>query len=296
MSLLKRLSVACVSLSILTSAQAAMANALAFTANGGNITAFEGDLPARSIGGIALPKGSVTVSGTTINVNAVPEWLFDKHQVLTGIVINPKLSSENNQSTVTGIAYFLHGEWLSNLGRNQASEVVDLTNGAALSGHIGGTSSSALDMVLVDGTRRSINFSDISSITSPRAYPFKIPASSVTIEPSDGSYTAEVNEITFTPAMFRTRLALFSSNKPQVPKSTLPGTEGGISNKYIATMIATDIISNTIAPAIAIPIVFTRSTLHARQLIFFNENNSVNQPLFSPQIFGNGSIYTYPTH
>ena len=90
---------------------------------------------------------------------------------------------------------------LSNLGRNLASEVVDLTDGAALSGHIGGTSSSALDMVLVDGTRRSINFSDISSITSPRAYPFKIPASSVTIEPSDGSYTAEVNEITFTPAM-----------------------------------------------------------------------------------------------
>ncbi len=296
MRLLKQLAVASLSISILSFAQAAKANSLAFTANGGNIIAFEGDVPARSIGGVALPKGSVTVSGTTINVNAVPEWLFDQHQVLTGIVINPKLSTENNQSTVTGIAYFLHGEWLSNLGRNLASEVVDLTDGAALSGHIGGTSSSALDMVLVDGTRRSINFSDVSSITSPRAYPFKIPASSIKIEPSDGSYTAEVNEITFTPAMFHSRLALFSSNKPQVPKSTLPGTEGGVSNKYIATMIATDIISNTIAPSIAIPIVFTRSTLHARQLLFINGNNSVSAPPFQPQIFGNGSIYTYPTH
>jgi hypothetical protein len=95
--------------------------------------------------------------------------------------------------------------------------------------------------------------------------------------------------------MFHSHLALFSSNKPQVPKSTLPGTEGGISNKYIATMIATDIIAGTIAPAIAIPITFTRSTLHARQLEFINQNNSVALPPFSPQIWGNGTIHFYPT-
>ncbi len=295
MRLLKRLAVASVSLSILSFTQAAKANSLAFTANGGNITAFEGDIPARSIGGVALPKGSVSISGNAINVNAVPEWLFDKHNVLTGILINPKLTTENNQSVMSGIAYYLHGDWLNNLGRNQASEVVVVTDGAAFSGHIVGASSSALDMVLVDGNRKSINFADVSSITSPRAYTFRIPATSLKIEPSDGSYTAEVNDISFSPAMFRSRIALFSSNKPQVPKSTLPGTEGGISNKYIATMIATDILSNTIAPAIAVPIVFTRSTLHARQLLFFNENNSVNQPLFAPQIFGNGSVYFYPT-
>jgi hypothetical protein len=59
-------------------------------------------------------------------------------------------------------------------------------------------------------------------------------------------------------------------------------------------MIATDIVSNTIAPAIAIPITFTRSTLHARQLLFFNENNSVSQPPFAPQIWQNGTIHFYP--
>ncbi len=272
----------------------AFAGQLAFTANGANITAFEGDVESKSIGGVALPKGSISISGNTINVNAVPDWLFDRHNVLTGVVINPKLTTEGTSSVITGLAYFTKGEWLTSLGRNQASEIVTLNDGMALSGHIGGTSSSALDMVLADGTRRSVNFSDIAALQSPRAYPFRIPATSVKIEPSDGSYTAEVASASFTPAMFHSHLALFSSNKPQVPKSSLPGTEGGVSNKYIATMIATDIISGTIAPAIAIPIVFTRSTLHARQLEFINQNNGVGQKPFTPQIFSNGSINFYP--
>jgi hypothetical protein len=299
MSLIKRLSVACLCLSTLNLTQAASANTLAFTATGGNINAFEGDIPARSIGGVALPKGSVSVSGNTINVNAVPDWLFDKHNVLTGVILNPKLStattgSSTDTSTITGIAYFLKGEWLSNLGRNQSSEIVTLTNGTVLAGNIGGTSNTALDMVLVDGTHRSIDFSNVESITSPRAYPFKIPASSLKIEPSDGSYTAEVNSVSFTPAMFHSGLNLFATNKPQVPKSTLPGTEGGISNKYIATMIATDILVNTIAPAIAIPIVFTRSTLKDQQLLFINGNNSLAQPPFSPQVYANGTVHFFP--
>lgn len=273
----------------------AFAGQLAFTANGGNITAFEGDVESKSIGGVALPKGSISISGNTINVNAVPDWLFDRHNVLTGVVINPKLATEGSSSVITGLAYFTKGEWLTNLGRNQASEIVTLNNGMALSGHVGGASSTALDMVLADGTRRTVNFSDIAAIQSPRAYPFRIPASSVKIEPSDGSYTAEVASASFTPAMFHSRLSLFSSNKPQVPKSSLPGTEGGISNKYLATMIATDIISGTIVPAIAIPIVFTRSTLHARQLLYINENAGSAQPPFSPQIWGDGSLHFYPT-
>ena len=273
----------------------AFAGQLAFTANGANITAFEGDVESKSIGGVALPKGSISISGNTINVNAVPDWLFDRHNVLTGVVINPKLVTEGSSSVITGLAYFTKGEWLTNLGRNQASEIVTLNDGLALAGHIGGASSTALDMVLADGTRRSVSFTDISAIQSPRAYPFRIPASSVKIEPSDGSYTAEVASVSFTPAMFHSHLALFSSNKPQVPKSTLPGTEGGVSNKYIATMIATDIIAGTIAPAIAIPIVFTRSTLHARQLSFINQNNGLALPPFTPQVFSNGSVYFYPT-
>lgn len=293
---MKRLKIASLlCLALCASSSSGFAGQLAFTANGGNITAFEGDVDSKSIGGVALPKGSISISGNTITVNAVPDWLFDRHAVLTGVVINPKLTQEGSGSVITGLAYFTKGEWLTNLGRNQAFEVVTLNDGAALSGHIAGASNSVLDMVLVNGTRRSVNFSEVASITSPRAYPFRIPANSVKIEPSDGSYTADVSNATFNTNMFHGRLALFSSNKPHVPKSSLPGTEGGVSDKYIATMIATDIIVGTIAPAVAIPIVFTRSTLHARQLSFINQNADAGQPPFSPQFFSNGSVYFYPT-
>lgn len=294
MSLSKRSSFVALSLAFIAAMPGALANTLAFTASGGNITAFEGDCEARSLGGLALPKGVVSISGNTITVNAVPDWLFDRHPVLSGVVINPALVTSGSSNTVTGTAYFTKGEWLNNLGSIRAAEIITLKNGAILSGHVAGANTSALDMVLADGTRRSVNFIDLESITSPRAYPFKIPASSVKIEPSDGSYTAEVSTASFSPAMFHSHLALFSSNKPHVPKSTLAGTEGGVSDKYIAMMIATDIVSNTIAPAIAIPITFTRSTLHARQLLFFNENNSVSQPPFAPQIWQNGTIHFYP--
>lgn len=295
MFLFKRTSVVAISLALLAAVPGAFASTLAFTANGGNITAFEGDCEARSIGGVSLPKGTIAISGNTITVSAVPDWLFDRHAVLTGVVINPRLTTSGTVNTVTGLAYFTKGEWLTNLGPNRASEIVTLTNGTALAGHIAGAGTSSLDMVLADGTRRAVGFAEIESITSPRAYPFKIPASSVKIEPSDGSYTAEVALASFTPAMFHSHLALFSSNKPHVPKSTLPGTEGGVSDKYIAAMIATDIITGTIAPAIAIPITFTRSTLHARQLEFINQNNSVALPPFNPQIYSNGTIHFYPT-
>ena len=52
---------------------------------------------------------------------------------------------------------------------------------------------------------------------------------------------------------------IIASRKASLPKSTLPGTEPGISKSALATFIALDII-NEIAPAIAIPLVLNRST------------------------------------
>ncbi|HEY9676673.1 MAG TPA: hypothetical protein V6C76_01630 [Drouetiella sp.] len=289
---IKRLFEISLSVAVIACGQASFASQLAFTTNGANITAFEGDVDAKSVGTVALPKGTVSISGNAITVNAVPDWLFDKHAVLSGVVINSKLEQQGTSSVITGIAFFTKGEWLPNLGRNQASEVFTLSNGSAAAGHVLGTSATAVDIMQADGTRRTINFADITAVSSQHAFDFRIPASSVKIEPSDGSYTAEVTNASFGTSMLRG--GLLASHKPQVPKSTLPGTEGGVSNKYIAAMIATDILVNTVAPAVAIPITFTRSTLHARQLEFINSNNSVGQKPFTP-IFYDGTAHFYPT-
>ncbi len=141
--------------------------------NGANITAFEGDVESEKYRRNSSPERVDLHIRQYDQRQCRARWLFDRHNVLTGVVINSKLVTEGSSSVITGLAYFTKGEWLTNLGRNQASEIVTLNDGMALSGHIGGANSTALDMVLADGTRRSVNFSDIAAIQSPRAYPFR---------------------------------------------------------------------------------------------------------------------------
>jgi hypothetical protein len=151
-------------------------------------------------------------------------------------------------------------------------------------------------MLVIDGTRKSVPFANIASITSPRSFTFEIPSRSVRIDPTNNSYVADAINIRFKPDVFRGGLA-FMSRKPQVPTSTLPGTEGGISNKALTFMVVNDLVVGTVANAIAIPIVFTRpESLATRQLLFINGNQTVNQPIFEPQVWANGTIHFYPTH
>lgn len=273
----------------------AFASTLAFTSDGSNIKAFEGECSIASIGSIALPKGKLAISGITAEVSAVPDWLFDRHVVLTGTVVNPKLELAGLNNAVVGLILLTKGEWFSNLNHGRGPEILTLTNGTVLSGRITGVQSTSLDMELANGTHKSVHFSEVVALDSSRAFTFRIPLNSIKLEPSDGSYTTEVVSASLQPTSHYRGARLFASNQPQVPKNNLAGTEGAVSNKQIAAMIATDIVSGTIVPAIAIPITFTRSTLHARQLEYINQNNSVGQRPFSLQIWGDGSIHSYPT-
>src|SRR3990167_6729158 len=44
-------------------------------------------LPVASLGSMLLPEGQISVNGQLVEVGAVPEWLFDRHTVLTGTLI-----------------------------------------------------------------------------------------------------------------------------------------------------------------------------------------------------------------
>ena len=123
MRLFQRFSLALALLQLTIGACAGLAVPITFGATGSQITTIEGDIPVRSIGGVLLPKGSVSISGNTIDVGAVPEWLFDKHTVLSGVLINPTLNTTGDRATITGLVYFQTGEWLKNLGRNQAPKL-----------------------------------------------------------------------------------------------------------------------------------------------------------------------------
>jgi len=258
---------------------------------------FDGDVAATTISGVKLPKGSVNLAGNTIEVSAVPDWMFDKHPVLAGIVFNQQVDSTGQIPKVTGQAYFLRGEWLKELGRMLGPETVTIKDGTEFSGHIGTATDTTLEMLLADGSRKSVPLSDVTAIISPRAFTFDIFSRSIRIQPADNSYAADTMNIRFTPSVVHSVHALaFRARKPQVPISTLPGAEGGISDKALDFMVVNDIVVGTIANCIGMPLVFRPPSLVNRQLLFINGNQSDNQPLYSPQIWANGTIHFYPTH
>jgi hypothetical protein len=277
--------------------QAASVDAASLNFAGGKqLSDFDGDVPVTSIGGIALPKGTVSLAGNTIEINAVPDWLFDRHAVMSGVIFDEQLDSSGASPKVTGSAYLLRGEWLKNLGRNVAPEIVSIKGGDSCSGHIvGSPSETELEMILSDGTRKTLKLDEIASITSPRAFTFEIPTRSVKISPTDNTYVADAVNVNFRPSMFHSQIA-FYSRKPKVPVSTLPGTEGGISNKTITFLAVNSFAVNTLANAIAIPIIFARSSSLGQEQILFRAGNLADglNP-YTPQRYANGTIHFYPS-
>ena len=256
---------------------------------------FDGEVRATTIGGMALPSGSVSLSGNAIEIDAVPDWLFDKRAVLSGIVFNHQVVTTGVKPKVTGQAYFLKGEWLNEFGRNIQDEIVTAKDGTEFSGHVRGAKGATLDLQLNDGNSKSLPIDSILSIVSPRSYSFEISTEALRIDPTDNSYNGDATDIRFTPNVFHSRVA-FLPQKSKVPRSTLAGTEGGINNKTLAMFAVNDVMINTVANVIAIPIVFGRPIpLITRQLLFFSGNASDGQPLYSPQVWANGTVHFYPT-
>src|SRR5208283_269831 len=101
---------AAVLLVLLLLAQAAPAVATPLTFNASGAAHFDGEVDATTIGGLALPEGSATLAGNMIELDAVPDWLFDKQPVLTGIVFNQQIDSTGANPKVTGQAYMLRGD------------------------------------------------------------------------------------------------------------------------------------------------------------------------------------------
>ncbi len=263
-----------------------------FSASGSQVTALEADVPLRSIGGLLLTKGSVSISGNTIEVNAVPDWLFDPHAVLSGVVINSEMQNKGEQTIVSGLVYFSGGDWLPNLSRGRALDVVTSVSGTAISGRIQRTTENSLEIQLIDGTRKSIPFKDIADLTSGKAFNFELPSTKLKIQPDNSTYEADAATISFKPSTTRGVLN-FVARRPEAPASRLPGAEGGVKNSTIATMVAAD-IANMIAPAIAAPLIYRGPSLLDKQLLHGNGNVSDSLPYYAPQIYANGKYVPYP--
>lgn len=214
---------------------------------------FDGEVPIDRIGNLILPRGLALFSGDEVTIKAVPQWLFDRNVVLRGVIIRAEGASQSDGFVLGGLLLILDGMWSSNLAKVALEETVDTVDGASKHGKIVGRSGlDSLSFQAGGGKIENIEFNKIKTITSPRAFTFNISADSVKISPEDKSMGFTAKALVLHSRQGRHTFGLFAQN--HVPRSTLPGTEAGISKAALATFLSLDFMS-TIAPAVSIPLV-----------------------------------------
>ena len=233
-------------------------------------------LPVANIGNYLLPDGQISVNGQLVEVGAVPEWLFDRHTILTGTLIRldlgatPAISQGSAQavasSRLDGLVYFNGGDWLKNLRTSRISETVEAADGNTYVGRISTVTAENLSIDTLPGQTRTLALANVKNIVSPFSYRFSAQASDVKLSPDNGMTTCDASSATFALArpLGQPQSAIATQSRPRMfgsaskpvftlPKSTLAGTEGGISKKAITAMITVD-AANTLAPMIALPL------------------------------------------
>lgn len=265
-------------------ASAALGLAAQTAANAGSIevvpadkgagAAMSGRLKVSNLGMMKLNRGSVLLKGSTFEVGAVPDWLFDRHSVLKGTLLTTPSADSQKTAGLAGLVYFDRGEWLNNLDNFKRLDNIRLKDGSILAGRIRSVNDTTVDFQDSLGKTRRIEKSDIDTVESPRAFYFNIPADNVKIDPASGKISADATVITFTPTTALKKRGMFASKVPTEPRSQLAGAEGGVTKPALAGMLFMDVV-NTIAPAIVAPIVIPLSTQSAQRGIDqFNNNDA----------------------
>lgn len=228
----------------------------------------EATVPAIEVGGVKLSNGSVKMNEGKLSVRAVPDWLFDAHQVLDGRLIESRITTSGTTTTVSGLTYFVGGDWLNNLNRFKSQDNLETTSGAIMVGRVRAVNADSVDFQDANGQTKRLSKAEIKSIISPRAFIFNIPASDVKLGSVDGELTADAKNINFQPTMSPRARGWFSARRgvAKEPKAQLAGTEGGVTKMQLAGMIGLDVV-NTVSPAIVAPIVGPLGDRHALQVL-----------------------------
>jgi len=213
-----------------------------------------GQVAVKSIGSVALPQGLAVFDGHAIDIEAVPDWLFDRDEVLTGAVINSSITTSGPNAIIKGLVFFTGGHWIKNLGSLLTRDTITTVSGSTIAGTVQATLPDGLEVLTLTGTRMKVAFADIENIVSPRAFRFAASAESLKLDPASTAIQAEPLQIAFVPIVGAGKV--IATAKPRVPQSNLPGTEGGVPNSVIATEVLIDVAMNVIAPAVAIPLTF----------------------------------------
>lgn len=223
-------------------------------AKGDQETLIKAKLDTDKIGMMKIPRGTVKFKEGKLSVGAVPDWLFDRHVILTGDLLRSQIEGSDGQTQIKGLAYFNRGDWLNNLDNRRSRDNLILDTGVILVGKLRAVNKDTVDFQLTTGQVKRVKKEKIEKLVSPRAFLFEIPTANVKIDAQSGELTGEANNIVFNPTVNEKKGSWFARKKPVEPKSFLAGTEGGVSKAQLSAMIFLD-ITNTIAPLVIAPIV-----------------------------------------
>lgn len=226
-------------------------------------------LPVKQLGKLIVPGGLVVFDGNDIEVQAIPEGLFDPRQVLSGIMIRAQTIPASGPQAIKGLAYFFGGPWLNYLSQTPAFELIQKNDGSVVTGLIVEGDEKSLSIRQSNGQTLAIEFSQITNIESPRAFAFFMPLDR-TFNSSNSLVQGQTSNVRFNTNNAGQRILALRR-----PVSPLLGEEKGISKGSILAYLMLDLVA-TLAPAIATPLVINNNTNRTASRTAFQANAAPN--------------------
>ncbi|HEY9716710.1 MAG TPA: hypothetical protein V6C69_04545 [Trichormus sp.] len=228
------------------------------------------NMPLSTIGNLPLPNGRLELVANEVHIEAVPEGLFDSRVVITGVIVHTTPVDEKSTS-MRALIYFYAGNWLDSLHTRPISELIHTINGKIYDGQVVGGDDKSLSVRRPDKTVISVDFRQIASIDSPRAFWLDMPLRNV--HSTAGYVVGQTFSADFEPTV-GARNTLLASNSMMHPY--LLGDERGVKNGSLAAYAAAD-IATFLLPFIAVPIVFDNQYKGQHQLLNATNNSAALQ-------------------
>lgn len=208
-----------------------------------NAGTLKGEAPLPLLGGLPLRHGTVVINDKVVSIKCAPEEFSETPRtVLAGSVLRAESTSSGPNSSMTGLAVFLMGEWMQHLDDSNVPDVL-FRNEGQVRGRIIGRDGDNVIVQTAEGTERKVPLSTVLYIRSPRVFVFTIQAKNKGAVEKDTPFSAVSVSSTFRPTSTPRSVSLSSV----VPKK--PGEEGDLAGKSNSNLSPSDLFEQDELPA-----------------------------------------------
>ncbi len=228
-----------------------------------------GKVPLEKLAGVDIPRGRVSFKEGIATVTTIPEWQFDRQEVLSGPVLKVEGAVVAGKADIHGLVYFLNGDWLHYLSPASPRETI-VTGSGELSGHVAGIAGNTVEFVENNGQRSQIAVSSITTIYSPRAFTFNMLAPAPAVV-SAQQFQSEVYNIRMRPT---SRVFQMTALKSELCRAG----DGDLSGRQLMAIGVTisAIQLGQMLPALIYPLTSPHLSRQANRLIYDTVASPIN--------------------